>query len=269
MTTSPPRGPQGRRRPAPLRAVVVRTAQLTPHLTRVTVTGEDFDRFRWPGPAGHFKLMLPEPGAADVNLPEADASGTVAFTGTAMPTMRTYTASQFRADTKELDIDVVLHGDGPATAWALQARPGGRLAVTVPRSAGFTEDPTADWVLLAGDASALPAIATIAPSVTKPLTILLEVGGPAEQLDLGHPVQWLTAADPTGNSDAPTPLEQAVRSFIRPAGRGQMWVAGEAAVIRRIRAALLAGLDRDQVVTRGYWRAGEQNHPDHDYGDDN
>jgi len=157
MTVSPPRGPQGRRRPAPLRAVVVRTAQLTPRLTRVTVTGEDFDRFRWPGPAGHFKLMLPEPGAADVNLPEADSSGTVVFTGTAMPTMRTYTASHFRADTYELDIDVVLHGDGPAAAWALQARPGGRLAVTVPRSAGFTEDPTADWVLLAGDASALPA----------------------------------------------------------------------------------------------------------------
>lgn len=267
MTTSPPRGPQGRRRPAPLRAVVVRTAQLTPHLTRVTVSGEDFDRFRWPGPAGHFKLMLPEPGAAEVNLPEADPSGTVVFGGTAMPTMRTYTASQFRADTKELDIDVVLHGDGPATAWAQQARPGGRLAVTVPRSAGFTEDPTADWVLLAGDASALPAIATIAPSVTKPLTILLEVGGPAEQLDLGHPVQWLTA-DRSGGGAAPTPLEQAVRSFIRPAGRGQMWVAGEAAVIRRIRAALLAELDRDQVVTRAYWRAGEQNHPDHDYGDD-
>lgn len=270
MTTSPPLGPQARRRPAPLRAVVVRTTQLTPRLRRVTVTGEGFNRFRWPGPAGHLKLMIPEPGAPYVNLPETDADGTVAFAGTAMPTMRTYTASQFRADTHELDIDVVLHGDGPAAAWALQVRPGGRLAVSVPRTSGFTEDPTADWVLLAGDASALPAIATIAPTVTKPTTIVLEVAGPAEQLDLGRPVQWLTAAahHDVDDGDALTPLEQALRSFDQPVGRGQVWVAGEAAVIRRIRARLLAELHRDQVVTRGYWRAGQQNHPDHDYGDD-
>ena len=28
------------------------------------------------------------------------------------------------------------------------------------------------------------------------------------------------------------------------------------------------GLPPDSLVTRGYWRLGEANHPDHDYGDD-
>ena len=28
------------------------------------------------------------------------------------------------------------------------------------------------------------------------------------------------------------------------------------------------GVPVGQLVTRGYWRAGEQNHPDHDYGED-
>ena len=28
------------------------------------------------------------------------------------------------------------------------------------------------------------------------------------------------------------------------------------------------GLPLARLVTRGYWRAGEQNHPDHDYGED-
>jgi hypothetical protein len=48
-------------------------------------------------------------------------------------------------------------------------------------------------------------------------------------------------------------------------------VAGcEALAVRDIRACLLgpAGLSRDRVVTRGYWRAGEANHPDHDFGQD-
>jgi NADPH-dependent ferric siderophore reductase len=54
-----------------------------------------------------------------------------------------------------------------------------------------------------------------------------------------------------------------------PAGRGQVWVAAEATVIRRIRSGMLAaGLNREQLTTRGYWRGGEANHPDHDYGED-
>jgi len=27
-------------------------------------------------------------------------------------------------------------------------------------------------------------------------------------------------------------------------------------------------LPRDHVTTRGYWRVGEANHPDHDFGED-
>jgi hypothetical protein len=40
--------------------------------------------------------------------------------------------------------------------------------------------------------------------------------------------------------------------------------------MRGIRKHLLAerGLAAQSLVTRGYWRAGEANHPDHDYGDD-
>jgi NADPH-dependent ferric siderophore reductase len=250
-----------RRRPAPLRAQVLRTVRLTPALVRVTVTGPDFDRYRWAGPAAHFKLLLPLPGAADLELPTPDSDGSI-VPGGMRATMRTYTARRFDPTSQELDIDIVLHADGPASNWAAAARPGARLAVSVPRSAGFTEDPTADWVLLAGDASALPAIATIAPTLTKPATILIALADPADQLDIGHPVQWL---DTTHHEHA---LEHAAAAFLRPAGRGQAWIAAEAGVIRRIRAELLPHLSKDQLVTRGYWRAGAQNHPDHDYGDD-
>jgi len=53
-------------------------------------------------------------------------------------------------------------------------------------------------------------------------------------------------------------------------GDGQVWIACEAQAVRRIRAYLLheRGLGPTQIYTRGYWQVGEENHPDHDYGED-
>jgi NADPH-dependent ferric siderophore reductase len=257
MTTPP------RRRPAPIRTAVSRLTQISPHFVRVTLTGEDLGRFRWPGPAGHLKLILPQAG--ELVLPEPDADGLVAFDRSLPITLRTYTARRFDPVASELDLDIFLHGTGPASRWAQSARPGDSAAVTVPRSAGFTEDPAADWIVIAGDASALPAIATIVPTLTRPATILAELDdqGDRPALDAGGPVTWLAAAGSSGDE-----LERAMLKEPLPSGHGQVWVAAEATVIRRIRSGLLAGLGREQLTTRGYWRGGEANHPDHDYGED-
>ena len=244
-----------RRRPAPLRAEVVRTEPLHDRMVRVHLGGAALDAFTWVGPAAHLKLILPEAGAADVALPEPDADGTVAFGGTPL-TMRTYTPRSFTAG--ELAIDLVLHGHGPAAAWAAGARPGDRVAVSRPRSAGFT-DTGADRLLVAGDDSALPAIATILEVLDRPATVLVES---ADRLDLD--VTWVAPNDRPGAA-----LRRAVADTALSPGSSQVWVATEAAVVRDIRADLLArGLSREELTTRGYWRAGEPNHPDHDYGED-
>ena len=90
--------------------------------------------------------------------------------------LRTYTARAARIDAAEpeIDIDVVLHldrhgGGGPATVWAARAQPGGGLTVLGPNRhhdapSGFEWRPPAGErvrVLLAGDETALPAIAGI------------------------------------------------------------------------------------------------------------
>jgi NADPH-dependent ferric siderophore reductase len=254
-----------RRRPAPIRTTVSRLTQLSPHFVRVTLAGEDLSRFRWPGPAGHLKLILPEPGTAQLVLPEPDADGLVVFDRSLPITLRTYTARRFDPAAGELDLDVFLHGTGPASRWAESASKGDSVAVTVPRSAGFTEDPAADWILIAGDASALPAIATIVPALTRPATILAELDDQADSaaLDARGPVTWLAAAGSSGDE-----LERAMLKEPLATGHGQVWVAAEASVIRRIRSGLLPALSREQLTTRGYWRGGEANHPDHDYGED-
>jgi NADPH-dependent ferric siderophore reductase len=84
---------------------------LTPRMVRVTFGGEALGAFEWNGPAAHIKLIFPAATDADA------------------PTMRTYTPRRFDARVPELDVDFVIHGEGPASTWAAQAAPGQRLTV--------------------------------------------------------------------------------------------------------------------------------------------
>ena len=90
---------------------------------RVTVTGPALAGFAYPGPASHFKLLLPAPGADETHPAYPDDDGLVSFDQTAPLIMRTYTARAFRPEVNEVDIDVFLHGDGPASTWAATAQP--------------------------------------------------------------------------------------------------------------------------------------------------
>lgn len=48
------------------------------------------------------------------------------------------------------------------------------------------------------------------------------------------------------------------------------WGPKPASAMRTVRRHLLGerGLDRDQLYTRGYWKIGVADHPDHDTGED-
>lgn len=254
-----------RRRRVLRRVRVVRTEQLSPRMVRVTFTGDDLAAFAWNGPAAHIKLAFPEPGQTEVPLPEPD--------GPRPATMRTYTPRRFDPAVPELDIEFVLHGDGPASAWAAQAEPGQGLLLAGP-GPSYQIVPDAAWFLLVGDDAALPAIQTILDALPAGVRAhaLLEVAAAGEERPLATAAQldvtWLHRDPDPARADAA--LEAAVRAFALPDGAGRVYVGGEAAAIRRIRRHLLQdrGLDSATIVTRGYWKLGATNHTDHDYGTD-
>nr|GFD30456.1 hypothetical protein [Tanacetum cinerariifolium] len=64
--------------------------------------------------------------ALDNFMPGANADGP-------KPAMRDYTPRRYDAASGELDIDFVLHGDGPAATWAAQAAVGQHLYIAGPR----------------------------------------------------------------------------------------------------------------------------------------
>jgi NADPH-dependent ferric siderophore reductase len=242
--------------------------------------------------------------------------------------MRTYTVRAFRSGPRpELDVDFVLHIDdagigGPASAWAARAAAGDRVAVIGPNAAAANcptagvgrEGPAAaakptlrerpnpyggiEWrpglathVLLAGDETALPAIAAVLgqlpPEMTGKAVIEVPDAADFQQLSTAASLEiiWLArGARPHGEL-----LDEAVRTAVavRGAGAGPVpdtepeevnvdetilwettggttkpfyaWIAGEAAVVRELRRYLVrdVGIDRRQVAFMGYWRQGK------------
>ena len=251
-----------RRRRVMRRVQVTRVEQLSPRMVRVTFTGDDLTTFGWNGPAAHIKLIFPEVGQAEPLMPQPD--------GPRSTRMRTYTPRHFDPAIAELAVEFVMHGDGPASNWAAQAQVGQTLILAGP-GPSYQIHPDADWFLLAGDDTALPAIATILDALpaTAQVRVLLEVADEHEQRPLFSAAQseitWLNRG-----VQADLALEEAVRTIQLPAGNGRIYVGCEAAAMRRIRTHLLQerGLDPAMLVTRGYWKLNATDYTDHDYGTD-
>ena len=247
------------------RVRVTRVVQLTPHMVRVTLTGDDLGAFGWNGPAAHIKLVFPEAGQAEPLLPEPD--------GPRPTRMRTYTPRRFDPAVPELDVEFLLHGDGPASAWAAQAQPGQGLLLSGP-GPSYPIAPDAEWFLLAGDDAALPAIETILAALPTgvPVRAVLEVMDAREERSLATParldVTWVHRDPDPARADAA--LEAALFAMPLPAGNGRIYIGCEATAMRRIRAHLLheRGLDPATLITRGYWRREATNYTDRDYGTD-
>jgi NADPH-dependent ferric siderophore reductase len=177
------------------------------------------------------------------------------------PIIRTLTPLAFDAEQLELDVEIVLHGDGPLSTWAGRARPGDGAAISG-TGRGYDIDQAARSFLLAGDESALPAITMLLDVLpaTADVVAYLEVAEPSGRRELrtrpGVTVAWseLAAGAPPGSAT----LTAVTTAVFRPDVR--VWVAGEAAAMQRLRRHLFdeRGLARSQVVVRGYWKHGRQ-----------
>jgi NADPH-dependent ferric siderophore reductase len=211
------------------------------------------------------RIRCTAPGLADLAyLPGQDLMFAVpAADGTSF--RRRYTIRSIDRPTSSIDVDIVLHGDGPGSAWAASARPGARIEAIGPRGK-VTVDQAADWHLFAGDDSALPASLAMAESLPSAdaAVVVLEVDGPADQQlastadGRAIPVHWVhrAGADP----DSSTNLVAALRGLAIPPGPGHAYLAGELGMVADMRATLLErGLAPEQISAKPYWRAGVAN----------
>lgn len=261
-----PTGARARREPPPFRPVAVhRTEALSPRMVRVTVAGPALAGLSVDRPAASVRLLLPSPGAGLV-VP-AWAGNEFLLPGGRRPVLRTFTPRRFDPDALELDVDVVLHGDGPASSWAAGARPGDEVAVSGP-GRGYAVDPSAPAFVLAGDETAIPAIGQLLEVLPAgaAVRVLIEVARPDARLALpAHPGATVAWHDlPPGAPPGDAMVAAVAAAEVRPGTK--VWAAGEAAAVQRIRRHLFddRGIPRPDTWIRGYWKHGRAGEPDDD-----
>ncbi|HEY2701868.1 MAG TPA: siderophore-interacting protein [Pseudonocardiaceae bacterium] len=248
-------------RPAPRRRAlhtftVQRTERLSPHLIRVVLGGAGFDTFVPNEFTDRYvKLQFGQPG---VSYPEPFDLEAIRrdLPAEQWPTTRTYTVRRVDSAAREITVDFVYHGDeGYAGPWAASAKPGDVLRLSGP-GGGYAPRPDADWHLLAGDESALPAIGAAIEAIPAgvPARAFVLVGSEADEqkFDTAADVEitWLhEGAD----------LAATVRAFEFLPGTVQAFVHGEAGFVADLRTYLgkQRGVAKDFLSVSGYWRRGK------------
>jgi NADPH-dependent ferric siderophore reductase len=174
------------------------------------------------------------------------------------PMGRRYTIRWWDPVARQLALDFVVHGDtGYAGRWAHHATVGDRLQFVGPTGA-YAPSSTAEWHLMVGDESALPAIAAslerLRPAV--PAVVVAVIDGPDHELPLASPadltVNWVHRH--VDDSDGSLPAAVVATEF--PDGAVDVFVHGETSAVRAVRRHLLIerGIPRDGASISPYWR---------------
>lgn len=214
---------------------VARVEPLGPGFVAVTFAGEALADFVSDSFDDHVKFI-------------PDAAGEV---------RRDYTPRRFDRERRELTIEFALHGHGATSEWARGAAAGQRVVVGGPRGS-FIVPTDYDWHLLAGDATALPAISRRLeelPAGTE--AIVLVHAAPADRRAFRTAarlrLQWV---------EGDGALLAAVRALDLPAGEGYAWAAGEASAMAALRRVLVEEKKHPRTGMRvaAYWKRGASSH---------
>ncbi|MFD3380973.1 MULTISPECIES: SIP domain-containing protein [unclassified Streptomyces] len=256
--------------PPTLRAVeVVRTVDLTPGMRRVTLSGGQFrafttadgfarPAFESPGFDDDLALYFPYPGQRDPVLP-VQGEARLIVPKDPRPLSRAYTVRRWDTEAGELDVDFVKHGVGVGTTWAYRTRPGDRIHLGGP-STSKAFPVGADWWLVAGDDTALPAIGRLLDELPSDARaqVFIEIAEDAHRQELrelpGVDVTWLVR--PGATAGTVSPLTEAVRGTRWWPGQAFVWLAGEHTAVRDIRRHLVEdrGVPKEDIDFAGYWR---------------
>ena len=242
------------------RAVVVRRVQLTPDMVRLVFTGDDVRGLGELTFTDHYIKILYPPAGADYGWPFDPAEIRETRPSELWPVTRTYTIRSYHPQTAEMAVDFVLHGDeGLAGPWAAAAQPGDEIGFLGP-GGSYAPGATADVHLLVGDEAAIPAIAAALDRLpaSAAAEVYLEVTGAEHHQPM--PATARTRITWVHRSGRPygAALAEAVRAAPFPSGNVQVFVHGNADMVRDLRRYLFVErrLERSQVSISGYWRTG-------------
>lgn len=230
-------------------ARVARILQISPNVRRITFAGDALRNLPVMKAAQWVKLFVPS-----ITDPHSKAG-------------RVYTVRHHRPEAGEIDIDVVLHeSGGQLSQWVERiARTGDAVEIAGPRG-GHAIEVQPDWMLLAGDASAMPAMASMiehAPENTH-IRVLLTLHSREDEQALPHKANVSITSALASHTDNSRLLALLAKQPIPGNRTGLLWVAAEAAVAQKARSYLAMNLSGGRIKSHcvGYWKRGTQDHKD-------
>ncbi|PZT72410.1 MULTISPECIES: siderophore-interacting protein [unclassified Streptomyces] len=221
-----------------------------------------------------FTVTATEPPAGGFRRLTVTDGGLLAATGGAHPTMwvrlwfdragkphqRAYTLVDPDPEAGAFTLEFALH-EGPATEWALAARPGDTIEATLQGTGFALPEPAPARLFVIGDPASLPAINSLLDALpATPATVWYETppGEDAEPpLRLAPGRHTLHRVERRGGA-----LADAVRSGLpgllgADASDAYVWIACDTATTRSLAAYVRKELavPKERVHALGYWRA--------------
>jgi ferric-chelate reductase (NADPH) len=229
-------------------AKVVSCERLSPSYYRVRLSGPELDRFSRDGL--HFRLLFPPDGNKG-EWPYISETGRTDWPGGIAAWHRpVYTTRRFEPETAALEFDVFTHSGGRVTEWCETSKAGMDVAMMGP---GGEWLPTAKWIALFGDETALPAIARILENLSAEVmataSVLISDRRDAQPLPERDSisVRWLVRGEGVSLIDA-------LRELDIPDKDRFVWFAGERSEVNEAREILLArGLQKAEIRAASYW----------------
>ncbi|MFN8151124.1 MAG: siderophore-interacting protein [Solirubrobacterales bacterium] len=240
--------------------LVSEVTRLGPTYVRIALEGDGLEGFEPNGATDAYVNVAIPPLDAPYE-PPFDLDELKELPREQRPFRRRYTVRRWIPETRTLWLEFSVHDvTGSGGRWASEAKPGDALVFTGP-AGSYRPDPEADWHLMIGDESALPAIGASLEAVPAgvPVAVRVVVDGPADEIELSSTgdldLRWLHREDGADGVDA---LADAVRDIDAPSGRAQPFVHGEAEETRAVRRHLLAdrAMAPEDLSCSPYWKRG-------------
>lgn len=247
----------------PVLLTVKSVQDLGPRYRRICFTSPELAHYPPCSHGAHIKIMLAHGDQSEPVLPAMTESGPKWASAEDKPLLRTFSVRALRREVGEIDIDFALHGDiGPASRFALAARPGDKLGISPP-GGPFPMLKPASQYFLAGDLTALPTIAAMLEDMPADSRgyVALQVPDHTDLQDLvcpeGVKIEWFFGQ--------PNQVQPLIDQFCLQLENDKhhvtdsyFWLGGEEQIVVGLRRYIRRELDvdRSQVYAIPYWRFG-------------
>ncbi len=218
---------RSRPRPALHSAHVSEIEDLSTRVRRIRLAGEDLQGIDWT--AGQ-KVKLKGEGF-----------------------FRSYTPSAVDPQRGWMDIILFLHGNGPASQWAAQAKVGEEIEFTGPSKSLDGPSAVPDWALFLGDETTIGLAFALIGSLPDGVKVLGAIE--LDSVDAGAVgASGLTLVEAIREDEHGDALLSWLQQTELPEGQGMIWVSGEAISARALKEALMERApEQVEFKLKAYW----------------